>query len=127
MAEIMAAASLDIFIEQGATFFRRLTIKDENDQPVDLTGRTFRGKIKRSIGGAELASFTFDILNQTTDPGKITMALTPTQTAALPVKRGTDAIRTTAEYIYDVEMVYGTGDVDRILQGKATVSGEATT
>lgn len=123
----MAAGSLDFSIEQGATFRRQLTIKDSDDNPVDLTGRTFRGKIKDKIQGTEAVAFTFALANQITDPGILVMSLTATQTAAISVPKGSDASRTSKQYIYDVEMVYGSGDVDRVLQGKVTVSAEVTT
>src|SRR5215207_9195643 len=46
----MAAGKYDFTIEQGATFRRTLTWKDEDGNPIDLTGCTARLKIYRSNG-----------------------------------------------------------------------------
>jgi|GEM_PF-4397913 len=76
----MGAASLDLQIEQGASFERVLTVRDSLNAPIILTGRVFRGQVRRTYSSEEiLASFTCTILNQITDPGKMTMRLTAAQ------------------------------------------------
>lgn len=121
----MAAGMYDLAIEQGSTFRRSITLKDSNDDPIDLTGRTFRGKIRDKIQGAEIAQFTITV--PTPADGTFVIELSATVTAGIPVPKGTDANRTKATYIYDVEMVYPNSDVARVIQGKAVVSGEVTT
>lgn len=123
----MAAGNLDLHIEQGATFQRQLTLKDSGGTPVDLTGRTFRGKVKDNIQGDLVATFSFTLLDQITDTGKVLITLTAAETAAIPVPKGKNATRTSEDYIYDVEMVLTGGEVERVIQGKITVSAEVTT
>ena len=43
------AATHDISIDQGASFSMYLTIKDEANEKIDLSGHVFRGKIKKDL------------------------------------------------------------------------------
>lgn len=123
----MAAAELEILIEQGSTFLRTLTIQDSALVPVNLTGHSFRGMIRHlTDDAAPVASFTCTIANQGTNPGEVSIALTPTETSAIPVDAQTKPERKTKKYCYDIEWVKSGGVVERILQGIAVVSPEAT-
>lgn len=130
----MTAAVYDITIEQGATFRRLLTLKDNQVPPVaiDITGFTFRGEIKKSARTQALAAFVFtddvgDELVPVADPadGEIYMTLSPAASAEIPV-HGT-SYKTPSVFYYDVEMVDTNGTVFRILNGTANVSPEITT
>jgi hypothetical protein len=113
----MAAGSLDILIEQGATFIRTITVTDSNDEAVDLTGASARGKIRPSYDSDTFVSFDMTI---TDDEGGIVEWLMDAETTSdLDITR-------TVKWVYDVEIEYADGRVDRILQGKATLSPEAT-
>jgi hypothetical protein len=120
------AAEYNINIDQGASFIITLSLKDSANDPINLTGINFRGKIKRSLADASsLADFSFNILNQTTDTGKVEVTLSATQTAALPAP-ASGVSRTVSKLIYDIESVDGSGFVRRWLQGLAIVSPEVT-
>lgn len=122
----MSAGSLNFTIEQGTTFQRKITLTDSLSVPIDLTGRTFRGKIKLVAGdGATVADFTFTLLNQLTNPGEVYMSLTDAQTSAIPVDEQTSAEKVLKDYAYDVEMVVG-GEVERVLEGVVSISPEVT-
>lgn len=124
----MSAGKLDFTIEQGTTFQRKITLTDELDVPIDLTGRTFRGQIKKVAGhGVALATFSFSLLNQLTNPGELYFSLTDVQTAAIPAAKQTAATKETVQYAYDIEMIYPTGNVERLLEGVVTISPEVTT
>jgi hypothetical protein len=120
------AAQYEISIDQGANFLITLTIKDEVGAPMDLTGFTFRGKIKKSFSdAASVVDFSFNLLNQVTDTGKVEVSLTAIQTASIPAPaQGTS--RTLAKFVYDIESVDGSGFVRRWLEGDALVSPEVT-
>lgn len=125
----MAAGKLDLYIEQGSTFFRKLKFTDNQPTPVeiDLTGYTYAGKIRKTIGdGTVLANFTCTVLNQLTNPGEMTVELTAAQTAALPLKAQKTATRVTEAFAYDVEVTYPSGVVERVLEGVCNVSPEVT-
>jgi hypothetical protein len=126
----MPAANYNFYIEQGATFKAEMIFKDSNGDPVDQTGRTFRGQIRSRYNSlASVADFTITVENQITDKGKITILLTDADTAAIPVDdpQTTDSTkRPLTVYEYDIEAVNVDLTVDRILQGIASVSPEVT-
>lgn len=121
----MTAAILNIEIEQGATYLRTLTLKDDQaiPQPINITGYVFRGAIKLTPGAATLAEFSF-VANDPTN-GKIDMVLTAEQSALLPTTGSSFAAE--SYFQYDVEMVDTNQTVFRLLNGRASVSPEITT
>jgi hypothetical protein len=85
--------------------------------PVDLTGATARMQIRAQVGGAVLLELTTANGGLAfTGPGTITRTLSAAQTAAL----------TWTEAVYDLEVEYADGTVQRYLQGDVTVSREVT-
>lgn len=125
----MAAGSYDILIEQGTTFSLVMTIKDSTGSVVDLTGYTFRGKVKKSLSDvAAVATFTCTKGSQS-DPatkGKVTITLTPAQTSAIPLTVS-GVYHTLTPMVYDIESETTGGEVTRWLQGVANISPEVTT
>lgn len=112
----MAAGLLNILVEQGATFSRTLTVYSTGTTPLNLTGKTLRGQLRRNLADTTVAgTFTFTLANQGTSPGVATWIMSAVDTAALPAQ----TLR------YDVELVDGT-TITRILEGEAFVSGEVT-
>lgn len=86
--------------------------------PVDLTGAAARMHIRAGIGGALLLELTTENGGLAiTGPGTLVRTLSAAQTAAL----------TWTEGVYDLEVEYADGTVQRYLQGKVTVSREVTT
>lgn len=85
--------------------------------PVDLTGATARMQIRAGLGGALLLELTTENDGLAiTGPGTLTRFLSAAQTAALAW----------AEAVYDLEVEYADGTVQRYLQGAVTVSREVT-
>lgn len=114
----MAAGTLDLSIEQGSTYNLVLTWK-VNGTAVNLTNYTARLQARVDVEDTET------VLSMTTSGGGITLGgvlgtitldQSATQTALLPA--GT--------YIYDLEMVAGSGTVTRLVQGELIVSAEVT-
>ncbi|WP_049325957.1 hypothetical protein [Stutzerimonas stutzeri] len=86
--------------------------------PVDLTGATARMQIRAGVGGAVLLELTTENDGLAiTGPGTLTRTLSAAQTAALAW----------TEAVYDLEVEYADGTVQRYLQGAVTVSREVTT
>lgn len=112
----MAAAKLNLTIEQGTTFEKRLTWRDKNKRPVSLTGYTARMQIRPSVAATEV------ILELSTSNGRIVIGasgtidlkLTPAETSAL--KAG----------VYDLELTDASGRVTRLIEGKLNLSPEVT-
>jgi hypothetical protein len=122
------AATHDILIDQGASFNMYLTIKDEANEKIDLSGHVFRGKIKKDLSDVTTqANFTFSILNQGNEStkGMVEVMLAPEVTASIQTNaRGTS--RNVIKMIYDIESVSPSGFVTRWVQGLALISPEVT-
>jgi len=119
----MAAGLLDLVIEQGATFGMTITVKDANGTPVNITGYTFRGKIKESAQDASaVEEFTCTITDAVN--GVFTVGLTAAETAELTATG--DTYDEYSGYVYDVEMVDAATLVTRLLNGAVSVSPEVT-
>jgi len=122
------AATHDISIDQGASFSMYLTIKDEANEKIDLSGHVFRGKIKKDLSDTTTqANFTFSILNQENEStkGMVEVILTSEVTASIQTNaRGTS--RNVIKMIYDIESVSPSGFVTRWVQGLALISPEVT-
>lgn len=112
----------DFQVNQGATFTRLLTIKDDGGAPINLTGYVFGAVGRKKIGDANPApiNFTFQMRDQNTYPGEIYMMLASTALVFLKLKVPT-------KYLYDCQMTDQAANVTRILEGTITVSPEVTT
>jgi hypothetical protein len=120
----MAAGKLDILIEQGATFKRKLIFKDSNNVAIDITGDTFAGQIRNSPSDDTIVqSFTCTVTNAVA--GEVEILLTDVQTSAIPVKASSRAERDLTNYAYDIERTTA-GTKQRVLEGIAQVSPEVT-
>lgn len=128
MARVRAgskAADLDLDVPQGEDWFQDFIFEDDNGDAVTLTGATIRGQIREAHDSASVvATFTGTILDAAA--GKFRIALPDTTTAGLAVDSSGDCKRKLTCYIYDVEVVYVSGDIERLLQGVVYVSPEVT-
>ena len=104
-------ATLNIEIVKGATFNWTLTLKDENNDAIDLTTVSdFTGGIrKRKQDKDTLINFSFSTINAA--EGKTNWLLTDEQTTTLPY--GTQ--------FYEVFMNFTDGKVQKVFQGEAKV------
>ena len=110
----MAAGQLNILVEQGATFARTLTIESTPGVPLNLTGYTFAGVMKRNFTDANAAA-TFGLTVANVSLGTVNWTLTSTQTGNLVAQI----------HRYDIEMTSGS-TVTRLLEGEAWVSASTT-
>ena len=110
----MSAGIYNFTLNQGATFNRHLTVK-ENNSPLNLTGHTAAMQLRSTYDSATVAlSMTAAVINAT--QGILSISATATATAALE-----EGI-----YVYDLEITTSAGVVTRLLQGQVTVSPEVT-
>ena len=116
----MPAAKFPITIEQGATFLRTLTIKDNATPPVaiDLTGASARGQVRQRHSASTAYDFTLTITDAVN--GEIEWTMDAVTTASLPVTQ------LTQNWVYDIEIVYANGVTDRIMEGPVTISPNVT-
>ena len=110
----MSAGIYNFTLNQGATFTRQLTVK-ENNSPLNLTKHTAAMQLRSTYDSATVAlSMTAAVINAT--QGILSISATATATAALE-----EGI-----YVYDLEITTSAGVVTRLLQGQVTVSPEVT-
>lgn len=124
----MAAGKYNLYIEQGATFVRQCVYKDENGDPVNLTGYALAAQIRRSYSDPTIAqSITITIADQTipANVGKFTMYISAVDTSAIPVNPAIDFENNLTNYTWDLELE-NLGYVVRLLQGNVYISPEVT-
>jgi hypothetical protein len=109
----MAAAYVNLFLEQGTTFSTTITMDDVYGNAFDLNGYSASSQIRKSYYSANpTATFTATINVQSST---ITLALTRTQTASIAPGR----------YVYDV-IISNSSTTKRILEGVVDVSPSVT-
>ena len=110
----MAAGTYNFVLDQGATFTRQLTVKDDGSA-MNLTGYSVASKMRSTHDSSTVVgTFTCTISNAT--GGVITMSMNNSTTAA--IEEGI--------YVYDLEMTSGSGRVTRLMEGRITVNPEVT-
>lgn len=114
----MSAGNYTWNIPQGTYQERVFTYKDPAGNPIDLTGLTARMQIRPYKESAE------SFLSLTTEnggitlggvDGTITVVIRTAQTSLIP-----------SDGYYDLELVDGDGEVDRVLYGSVRLDAEVT-
>jgi len=116
----MAAATVNMTIEQGATWSQQLQWKTGDPATaVNLTGYSARMMLRSIVTSSTVAlslSSPSSGIAITAGTGTFTLSATATTTAAL----------TPGRYVYDLEAVSSGGQVTRVCEGVVTVSAEVT-
>ena len=110
----MAAGTYNFILEQGATFNRILTLK-ENNSAMNLSGYSVASKM-RSTHDSSTVVGTFTCTISNASAGEITMQMTNSTTADLEE----------GMYVYDLEITNSAGTVTRVMEGSVTVNPEVT-
>jgi hypothetical protein len=124
----MSAALVNLTLEQGATFYRVLYWRDEDDNPIPLNGYSARMQVRPTLDSDEVQ------LEASTDDGritidgalgKITIRIEAEDTAAVVFANGAHK---RAGSVYQIEVESGAPDgfVTRLLEGRMTLSPEVT-
>jgi hypothetical protein len=113
------AGVYDIHCEQGATFHRRLTWRDADGDPINLTGYTARMQVRRRSGDQGV------VLELTTENDRITLG-DAAGTIDLDVDADVMAAVEANLHRYDLELESPGGQVTRLLQGSFNVDPEVT-
>jgi hypothetical protein len=107
------ATKANITIDQGTTFSTTITLADEDNVLIDLTGYTANSQIRKHYSSSNSQSFSVTLGGI---QGTMTLSLTSTQTSNLIAGR----------YVYDVELTSSSNVVSRIVEGIVTVTPEVT-
>lgn len=113
---------------QGATFGLAITVKDANNQVMNLSSYTARMQIRSSYGSgsaAETLTTSNGEITITAATGNVALELAATRTAniAVDLNNGKPPRST---YVYDLELIDGSGRVSKLLYGDVLVYGEVT-
>jgi hypothetical protein len=114
----MGAGTLDITIEQGATFILPIQwMQPDAITPYDLTGFTVRMQMRKSQGSPVLfdATTANGKIIIIAAQGKITVTMTAAETSALDTKAAK----------YDLEAISSGGIVYRVIQGSEIIYWQA--
>lgn len=110
----MAVYVSNIVIEQGFDFDTSFQLEDtRTNSPLDLTGTTTSGQLRKHYGSTSKVSFASTVSNA--EGGVVTISLTGTQT--LDLKPG--------RYVYDVKIL-NSGREYKAVEGSALVRGGVT-
>ena len=108
------ATKANLVIDQGTDYSTVVNVTDDDDNPINLTGYTGRGQIRKHYTSSNAVSFSVSVSNA--ELGQLTLALTATQTSNMAASR----------YVYDVEVVSSANIVSRIIEGIVTITPEVT-
>ena len=108
------ATKANLVIDQGTDYSTVVNVTDDDGYPINLTGYTGRGQIRKHYTSSNAVSFAVSVSN--TEGGQLTLALTATQTSKMVAGR----------YVYDVEVVSSANIVSRIVEGIVTLTPEVT-
>ena len=115
---------VDWVLRQGDTFGpHTVTLRNPDESPVDLTGSTIRGQMRKHASDEDPAA-TFDCAITDATAGIFTVGLTASATGALTC--GDTPTHADSRYVYDFEMVDTLGRVITLLYGVISVLREVT-
>lgn len=103
----------NLVIDQGSTFSADLTLKDENGDPLALSGYTANSQMRKWYTSSNATAVFTTSIN--TFSAVITLSLTANQTGLI----------TSGRYVYDVEIDDGV-TTSRIVEGIVTVTPQVT-
>ena len=106
-------------VDQNTTFTFSVVYKDNEDNPIDLTGCSAKMQVRDTKGGSKLAfSLTSPIGGITIDGpnGKVTVKMTPTQTNKLFYPKSS----------YDIMLTDSNLNKIKLLEGFMTLSRSVT-
>lgn len=120
----MIAGKYNILCEQGTTFTRVLKIEQPTTEdptvfePYDLTDHTARMQVRRTIDSSSA------LVTLTTENGRISIDDAEGQITLSMSDEVTSTI--TSSGVYDLEIIDGSGNVSRVIEGLFTLSLEVT-
>jgi hypothetical protein len=104
----------NLTIDQGSTFLAYVDITDSEGNPLDLTGYTVAGQIRKTYSSLTAVNFSASVNSATN--GTISLGLNDTITDSMKAGR----------YVYDVEILSASGSRTRVLEGQVEVTPGVT-
>jgi hypothetical protein len=106
------AIKANLIIDQGTDYSTSITLTDDEDNVVDLTGYTADAQMRKTYSSSNSVTFSTTVVEA---QGVLTLSLTDTQTANI----------TPGRYVYDVVITTGS-TTTRIVEGIVTVTPRVT-
>ena len=113
------AGTYNIVADQGATFSRAFIKKDDEKRIIPLTGYSARMQVRETYDSQNT------VLNLTTENDYIIIE-GARGILSIVIPDDDTRILTPGEYVYDLELIYPDGQVERMLMGTFTVRREVT-
>ena len=106
----------NIFIDEGADFTTTVTVTDSTGSAVNLSGYSHAAQIRKSYDSSS-ATASFTTATSDASAGQFTLALSNSQTAAIPHGR----------YVYDAVITQTSGGTKtRVVEGIVTINPRVT-
>lgn len=105
------ATRVSIVIDQGSTFTSTISLNDQNDNPLNVTGMIANAEMRKTYYSVNAVSFSTNLSN-----GFLTLSLSAAQTASIE----------DGKYVYDVILTDNSGNVTRLIEGLVTVNPSVT-
>ena len=104
----------NLFIDQGTDFVADIDVTDSENNPLDLTGYTVAGQVRRSYTSKTAVDFHSMVI--IADKGQIRISLSAMETEDFKAGR----------FVYDVEITSDSGIKTRVLEGQITITPGVT-
>lgn len=104
----------NLTIDQGSNFLAYVDITDSEGNPLDLTGYSVAGQIRKTY--SSLTAINFSAAVNSAVNGTISLTLSDTVTNGMKAGR----------YVYDVEILSDSGSRTRVLEGQVEVTPGVT-
>jgi len=109
------SAKANLLIEQGTDFTTSLTVNDSAGAPVNLTGYTGAGQIRKHYSSNTATTIAVSFASDRST-GVLTLTVGRTLTKNMAYGR----------YVYDVELTNSSNTRSRLVEGIATITPEVT-
>jgi hypothetical protein len=108
-------AYVELTLDQGTTFETSLSLTNDDQTTIDVTGYSFASQIRKSYYSTNpVANLTVTVTNAST--GNVKLSMTPANTANVKAGR----------YLYDLIMTDTGGVKTRVIEGIITVTPQVT-
>jgi hypothetical protein len=106
------ATKSNLIIDQGSDYTTSIELTDEDNHPIDLTGYTGTGQIRKYYTSTTAIDFEVSLSNT----GLVTIGLDANTSNHMEAGR----------YVYDIELTTNFGKVSRVLEGIVTITPSVT-
>lgn len=107
----MAAVPINLVIEQGTDFYATFTVTNDDGTPLNLSGFTGMGKMKKSHASS-VTPISLDLGYVSRSAGKISVSMTAANTTTLKAKR----------YVYEIVLISPNNVKARVIEGLVEVT-----